>query len=137
MMWFAAALTGLVGVSLALFGGGGSLLTLPILVYAAGVPVRQAIPLSLLVVAGTSTAALLTRGRVAQVRWRTGILFGAAGMVAAYLGGRTARFVPERFLLVGFALIMIAAVIVLVDSIRKWIGGSLRPHTELESLAEA
>jgi uncharacterized membrane protein YfcA/uncharacterized membrane protein YedE/YeeE len=114
MMWFAAALTGLVGVSLGLFGGGGSLLTLPILVYAAGVPVRQAIPLSLLVVGGTSAAALLTHGRIAQVRWRTGVLFGVGGMAGAYLGGRTAAFVPEVVLLVGFALIMIAAAVAML-----------------------
>lgn len=113
-MWFAAGLTGLVGVSLGLFGGGGSLLTLPILVYAAGIPVRQAIPLSLLVVGGTSAAALLTHGRIAQVRWRTGALFGIAGMAGAYLGGRTASFVPEVVLLVGFALIMIAAAIAML-----------------------
>lgn len=125
MMWFAAGLIGLVGVSLGLFGGGGSLLALPILVYAAGVPVRQAIPLSLLVVGGTSAAALFTRGRIAQVRWRTGVLFGAAGMAAAYLGGRTAGLVPERFLLVGFALIMIAACVAVLrrrssgDSVKR------------------
>jgi uncharacterized membrane protein YfcA/uncharacterized membrane protein YedE/YeeE len=114
MMWFAAGLTGLVGVSLGLFGGGGSLLTLPILVYAAGVPVRQAIPLSLLVVGGTSAAALLMQGRIAQVRWRTGVLFGVGGMAGAYLGGRTAAFVPEVVLLVGFALIMIAAAVAML-----------------------
>lgn len=112
MMWFAVGLTGLVGVALGMFGGGGSLLTLPILVYVAGVPVRQAIPLSLLVVGGTSVAALFRR--IAQVRWRTGSLFGIAGMAGAYLGGRTAAFVHEAVLLVGFAFIMIAAAVAML-----------------------
>lgn len=109
MMWVVAGLTCLVGASLGLFGGGGSVLMVPLLVYVAGVPARSAIAISLLVVGGTTAAALLMRGHRRSVRWGTGMLFGAAGMLSAYAGGRAAAFVPDAILLPGFALFMIAA----------------------------
>ncbi len=50
--------------------------------------------MSLLVVAVTSLAGLVTHARAGRVRLRTGALFGLAGMVGAYAGGRVAAFVP-------------------------------------------
>ncbi|HLV72511.1 MAG TPA: sulfite exporter TauE/SafE family protein [Vulgatibacteraceae bacterium] len=100
----AAALA--VGVSLGLLGGGGSILTVPILVYLAGVEARQAIAMSLFVVGTTALASLLPHARAGRVRWRTGLLFGAAGMAGAYAGGRVAAHLPAAVLLAAFAVMM-------------------------------
>ncbi|MFE2011442.1 sulfite exporter TauE/SafE family protein [Streptomyces sp. NPDC059491] len=98
----------LVGVSLGVLGGGGSILTVPILVYLAGQETKEAIATSLFVVGVTSLAALVPHARARRVRWRTGLLFGAFSMVGAYGGGRLAEYVPGGVLLVSFALMMLA-----------------------------
>jgi uncharacterized membrane protein YfcA len=77
-----------------------------VLLYLAHVPTKPAIAMSLFVVAVTSVAALIPHARAGRVRWRTGVLFGAAGAVGAYAGGRLAAFVPDAVLLTGFALMM-------------------------------
>ncbi|MFA9431087.1 sulfite exporter TauE/SafE family protein [Egicoccus sp. AB-alg2] len=94
----------LVGVSLGLLGGGGSILLVPVLVYVAGQDPKAAIAMSLLVVGITSAAGMLAHARAGRVRWRTGAIFGAAGMAGAYGGGRLAAFVPGTWLLIGFAV---------------------------------
>lgn len=102
------ALALLVGLSLGLLGGGGSILTVPLLVYVAGMEAKEAIATSLLVVGVTSAVAALAHARAGRVQWRTGLVFGAAGMAGAYAGGRLAEFVPGGVLLVAFALMMLA-----------------------------
>lgn len=99
----------LVGITLGLLGGGGSILTVPILVYAMGLEAKRAIATSLLVVAVTSVAAVIPHARAGRVRWRTAAVFGVAGMAGAYLGGRAAHFVPGALLLVGFGAVMLVA----------------------------
>ncbi|MFB7368098.1 sulfite exporter TauE/SafE family protein [Streptomyces hydrogenans] len=98
----------LVGVSLGILGGGGSILTVPILVYLAGQDTKEAIATSLFVVGVTSLAALVPHARAHRVRWRTGLLFGAFSMVGAYGGGRLAAYIPGTALLIAFALMMLA-----------------------------
>jgi uncharacterized protein len=97
-----------IGVSLGLLGGGGSILAVPLLVYVAGLPVMEAIATSLLVVGVTSAVGVLPHARAHRVRWRTGLVFGLAGMTGAYAGGRLAAHIPGTVLLTGFALIMLA-----------------------------
>jgi uncharacterized protein len=104
----AIALSVLIGVALGLLGGGGSILAVPLLVYVAGMDAKEAIATSLLVVGVTSAVAALGHARAGRVRWRTGVVFGAAAMAGAYLGGRLAEFVPGTWLLLGFALMMLA-----------------------------
>lgn len=99
----------LVGLSLGLLGGGGSMLTVPILVYVIGVPAHEAVALSLLVVGATSLAALIPHARAGHVRFRTGALFGAASMTGAYGAGTIAHRVPAAALLVLFAGMMLAS----------------------------
>ncbi|WP_027661292.1 sulfite exporter TauE/SafE family protein [Salinispora fenicalii] len=98
----------LIGLSLGLLGGGGSIFAVPLLVYVASLPAKEAIATSLLVVGVTSVIGVLPHARAGRIRWRTGLLFGAAGMVGAYVGGRLAAFVPEAVLLTGFAVMMLA-----------------------------
>jgi uncharacterized membrane protein YfcA len=109
MMSLAVGLAILVGISLGLLGGGGSILTVPLLVYVAGVDAKQAIATSLLVVGVASAVSLIAHARAGRVRWRTGTLFGVGGMAGAYVGGIAARFIPDRVLMVGFAVVMVAA----------------------------
>lgn len=104
----AVGLAVLIGISLGLLGGGGSILAVPLLVYVAGLPAREAIATSLLVVGVTSAVGILPHARARRVRWRTGAIFGAAGMAGAYAGGRVAAFIPPAILLTGFAVMMLA-----------------------------
>jgi uncharacterized membrane protein YfcA len=110
----AVALAVLIGVALGLLGGGGSILAVPLLVYVAGLDPKEAIATSLLVVGTTSAVALVPHARAGRVQWRTGLLFGAAGMVGAYAGGRLAAYLPGDLLLVAFALMMIATAVAMI-----------------------
>jgi uncharacterized membrane protein YfcA len=98
----------LIGVVLGLLGGGGSILTTPILLYGLHLEPRAAIATSLLVVCVTSAAALIPHARAGHVAWKTGATFGVAGMTGAYAAGFVAGRVPERALLLLFAGMMIA-----------------------------
>ncbi len=98
----------LVGVSLGLLGGGGSILTVPLLTYVAGFPPKEAIAASLLVVGVTSVTSTIAHARRGNVRWRTGLVFGAAGMAGAFAGGLVGGHIPGTVLMIAFALMMIA-----------------------------
>lgn len=108
MMILALVLSLLIGVSLGLLGGGGSILTTPILIYALGVDTKPAIATSLVVVGITSLAGVFQHARAGNIVWKTGIVFGLAGMFGAYLGGYAAAWFSETVLLVLFALMMLA-----------------------------
>jgi uncharacterized protein len=114
MIGLAVALAVFVGVALGLLGGGGSILTVPLLAYVAGMEAKQAIATSLLVVGVTSAVGAVSHARAGRVQWRTGLIFGAAGMAGAYLGGVLARFIPGTVLLIGFAVMMIATAIAML-----------------------
>lgn len=104
-----AALSILIGVLLGLLGGGGSILTVPVLVYLAGLSTKSAIVTSLIVVCITSFMAVINHAKAGRVCWSTGGTFGAAGMAGAFIGGRLAAYIPDAVLLVLFASIMLAA----------------------------
>jgi uncharacterized protein len=104
-----AALALIIGILLGLLGGGGSILTVPVLVYLAHLPTKSAIVTSLLVVCITSLIAVISHAKAGRVCWKTGITFGLAGMGGAFLGGRIAGYIPDPILLVLFASVMLAA----------------------------
>lgn len=116
----------LIGLSLGLLGGGGSILAVPLLVYVADLPAKEAIATSLLVVGVTSAVGVLPHARAGRIRWRTGLLFGVAGMVGAYAGGRLAVFVPAAVLLTGFAVMMLATAAAMIRG-RRANGGEPAP----------
>lgn len=95
-----------IGVSLGFFGGGGSILTVPLLVYVFGLEPKTAIASSLVVVGSASLVATAQHWRTGHVELGTGLLFGGAGMAGAYLGGRASQFVDGALLLVLFASAM-------------------------------
>ena len=108
------ALSSLIGVSLGVLGGGGSILTVPILVYVAGMEPKEAIAASLFVVGVTSAAGAVSHARAGRVRWRTGLLFGTAGVVGAFLGGTLGGHLEGTLLLVAFALMMVATSVAMI-----------------------
>ncbi|MGB5697083.1 MAG: sulfite exporter TauE/SafE family protein [Polyangiales bacterium] len=110
----------LIGVSLGFFGGGGSILTVPLLVYVFGLDPKQAIASSLLVVGAASMSGVLHHWRAGNVDFRTGFLFGAAGMTGAYLGGRVGAFLDGTLLLLLFACMMV------LTSVAMWQGRRAR-----------
>lgn len=114
MMVPALALSLLIGVALGLLGGGGSILTLPILTYVVHMDTKTAIASSLFVVAVTSAVGAISHARAGRVRWRTGLIFGAAGMVGAFGGGRLAAYIPGNILMLLFALMMLATAIAML-----------------------
>ena len=97
----------LVGVALGFFGGGGSILTVPLLVYVFALDPKEAIASSLLVVALASISGAVQHWRVGNVRVGTALAFGTAGMAGAYLGGRAGAQIDGRILLLLFAAMMI------------------------------
>jgi uncharacterized protein len=114
MFLLALVLAVLVGISLGLLGGGGSILAVPILRYVLDMPAHEAIALSLLVVGTTSLAALIPHALRGRVRWRTGIFFALAAMAGAFSAGRVAHLIPEAVLIGGFAAMMAATAIAML-----------------------
>lgn len=91
------------GVSLGALGAGGSILTVPALIYLLGFTPAAATTASLLVVIVTSVTALVAHARAGVVRWRAGLLFAAAGVLPAAVAGALSARVPEAVLTVLFA----------------------------------
>lgn len=108
MLIVAASLALLIGLSLGLLGGGGSILTVPMLVYVLHIDAKQSIASSLFVVGVTSLVGTIAHARAGRVRWKVGLLFGVAGMLGATLGGQVAASIAGPVLLVLFAGIMLA-----------------------------
>lgn len=101
------ALALMVGVTLGLLGGGGSILTVPLLVYVTGLDAKAAIATSLVVVGVTAAIGALGHAREGRVQWRTGIVFGVAGLSGAFLGGLLGGHLPGTLLLIAFAAMML------------------------------
>jgi uncharacterized membrane protein YfcA len=75
---------------------------------------RSAIAASLFVVGVTSAFGAITHARAGRIQWRTGLLFGAAGMVGGFAGGRLAAYVPGGVLMVLFAGMMVATAVAML-----------------------
>jgi uncharacterized membrane protein YfcA len=120
MTAFGAGLALLVGFVLGLLGGGGSVLTVPILIYALHVPVKQAIATSLCVVGLVAFIGFLSHLRQGTVRVRVALAFGPAAVVAAYVGAKIAKHVPPTVQLVMFAVVgLVGSVLMLRGTFRK------------------
>jgi uncharacterized protein len=105
------ALALLIGLSLGLLGGGGSILTVPVLHYVLGYPVKEAIPMSLVVVGLTSAFGAISHGRNGTVHWRGALAFGPPAIVGAVLGAELGLHVDAKVQLTVFALVMLTAAI--------------------------
>ncbi|GAB7028752.1 sulfite exporter TauE/SafE family protein [Streptomyces sp. NPDC021749] len=100
-----------IGLALGALGGGGSVLAVPALIYLLGFTPVAATTASLVIVTVTSATALSAHARDGQVRWRTGLLFAAAGIGPAMLGGALAGRLPAAALAAAFAVVAAVAAI--------------------------
>ena len=113
------ALAAVIGLSLGLMGGGGSILTVPVFVYVLGYDPKLAIAMSLPVVGVTSLFGAVAHWRAGNVRLETAALFGVAAMAAAYAGARLARFLTGAVQLSLLAVIMLAAAVSMYMNARR------------------
>jgi uncharacterized protein len=116
-----------IGLSLGALGGGGSILTVPVLVYLLGVQPREATSASLIVVGTASIIAALVHSRAGRVRWRSAIMFGVLGSITAFAGSIANRAVSPQVLLMAFATLMIIAAIAMIRRTRQ--RSELAPET--------
>jgi uncharacterized membrane protein YfcA len=100
----------LIGLSLGALGGGGSILAVPALVYAAGQDPKAATATSLLLVGSAALVGMGTHWRAGRVRVGTGVMFGLAGIGGSLAGSAVNRHLDPDVLLLGFAgLVCVAA----------------------------
>ena len=98
----------LVGLTLGLIGGGGSILAVPLLVYVVGVPsAHVAIGTSAVAVAASAAINLIGHARARTVRWPCAIVFALSGIAGAAVGAQLGKMVDGKSLLALFGLLMI------------------------------
>lgn len=116
----------IIGLTLGLLGSGGSILTVPVLVYVLGHNGKVAIAESLAIVGGIALAGMLPYARARQVDWRSVVFFGLPGMAGTYGGAWLAKFISGPAQLVIFGGVMLAAAGMMFRKAR----GSASPPTD-------
>lgn len=96
-----------IGVTLGLFGGGGSILTVPALVYVLGREPRAAVTASLAIVGLNSLSGMWLRRSQGGVNWRVAASFGAAGMLTSFATSQISKQFAGSTLLIAFAVLML------------------------------
>ena len=111
---------GLVGFTLGLFGGGGSILAVPLMVYLVGVPSPHiAIGTSALAVAANAGANLVSHARHGNIKWRCAAIYSLAGVAGAFLGSTLGKALDGQKLLFLFALLMMVVGALMLRSRRS------------------
>jgi uncharacterized protein len=123
LILLALVLGAVIGLSLGMLGGGGSILTVPALVYVLGQEPHAAVSASLVIVGLNAATGAWLHQRAGNVRSRAALLFGGAGLLAAYAGARFSAFFTGPILLSLFALLMLG-----VATLMLW-GGAATPAT--------
>lgn len=116
MQYLLGGLSGsLVGLTLGLFGGGGSILAVPLMMYLVGVPsAHVAIGTSAFAVAVNAGSNLIDHARRGNVRWRCAGLFTLAGVAGALLGSTVGKAIDGQKLLLLFSLLMLVIAAVML-----------------------
>ncbi len=104
------------GLLLGILGGGGSILTVPALVYSAGIEPKTAIAMSMAIVGTTSAVGAIRKWREGTVRLSAAITFGLAAMLGALGGARLAALIRGDVQLILLALVMCAAATAMLRS---------------------
>lgn len=109
IQYLLGALSGsVVGFTLGLVGGGGSILAVPLMVYLVGVPLpHMAIGTSALAVAANAGANLMPHARAGTIKWRCAGMFAAAGVLGAFGGSTLGKAMDGDHLLLAFAVLML------------------------------
>lgn len=123
-----AVLSGLVvGFSLGLIGGGGSILAVPLLLYVVGYrDTHVVIGTTALAVAMTAYINLLPHWRAGNVRWKPAIAFALPGVVGAAIGAAIGKVFPGKQLLFLFAMLMIVVVVLMLRQRRVNVAATMR-----------
>ncbi|MGW3645533.1 sulfite exporter TauE/SafE family protein [Streptomyces sp. NPDC000878] len=116
-----------IGLALGALGGGGSVLAVPALIYLLDFTPVAATTASLVIVAVTSATALPAHARDGNVRWRTGLLFAAAGVGPAVLGGAVAGRLSQSVLTCAFAAVAAVAAVRMLRPGHTAGSGHVRP----------
>ena len=103
----ALALAALIGVTLGVLGSGGSIVTLPVLVYIARVPAKEAVGMSMAIVGATSLFGAVIHWRRGNVAPKVALIFSVAGMAGSFLGSTGTHLLSKRALLLLFAGVML------------------------------
>jgi uncharacterized membrane protein YfcA len=107
----------LVGFSLGLVGGGGSILAVPLMVYVVGVPdAHVAIGTSAIAVAANAAVNLSNHARGGTVRWSCALTFAAAGIIGAFTGSIFGKMLDGQKLLALFALLMLVIALLMLKT---------------------
>lgn len=97
----------LVGLSLGLIGGGGSILAVPLMAYVVGLPPHAAIGTSAVAVAASALANLGGHARARTVKWPCATVFAVSGVAGAAIGAQIGKRVDGQALLAAFGVLMI------------------------------
>ena len=108
MLWLELSLGFAIGLSLGLLGGGGSILTVPALVYLVGQTPQSAVTTSLAIVGANSLMGASFHRAQGTLDWRVALPFGGVGMLAAYLSSGISGLLRPEMLLIVFAVLMLA-----------------------------
>jgi uncharacterized membrane protein YfcA len=111
----------LIGLSLGLTGAGGSILTLPVLVYLAGLAPKEAVGVSLFVVGVAALVGAMQRIRAGEFHLKAASMFALSGMAGATAGAYLTPLVSGRVLMLIFAVLM------LVVALHMLIGAKREP----------
>ncbi len=103
-----------IGASLGLLGGGGSILTVPALVYVVGQTPQAAVTASLMIVGVNSALGAVMHRAQGTLNWRVAVVFGGVGMAAAYLSAGWSRWVSPTTLMILFALLMLTVGLLMI-----------------------
>jgi uncharacterized membrane protein YfcA len=109
----------LIGVTLGAVGGGGSILAVPMLVYAAGLPPKRATSASLVIVGLAALSGIPAQWRAHRVRIVAGIVFSLAGLAGSIAGTRVNRGIDPNVLLLAFSGLMGAAAVAMTARRRE------------------
>ena len=99
----------LIGVSLGTLGSGGSIITLPVLVYVARIPAHAAVGMSLVIVGTTAAVGSYLQSRRGGFDRKAAAIFATTGMAGAYVGARLTHLVTGNTLMAIFAALMLMA----------------------------
>jgi len=98
-----------IGLSLGLMGSGGSILTVPVLIYVLGHADKPAIAESLAIVGGVACVGAVPGVLARRVDWRSVVLFGVPAMAGTWLGAWVSLWIPGAVQLLVFAIVMLLA----------------------------
>ncbi|GCE15250.1 sulfite exporter TauE/SafE family protein [Tengunoibacter tsumagoiensis] len=104
----------LIGITLGALGGGGSILTIPILVYRLGMNTHTAVTASLVIVGINALFGMVLHYRAGHVKIKKALLFSVYGLIASYFGARISSCLSGPILLVLFGLLMLVIALIML-----------------------